>query len=410
MNITLVTGYFYPEISSVTHLYADLAEDLEKAGHSVTVVTSAATRGLDAAVRKEYLTRRDETAPSGYRILRVGNAAGEDLSSTIRRGLQLLRNTVALFRTAKSIPTDIYLIGSMPPTLGYIGTWLNRKAPTVYILQDIFPDSICQMGLFPERHPLIRLFRLAERRIYRGNSRFVTISEDMRQTLIRKGVPSERIDVIENWSDPDSVRPVPRDQNPLFRELGLDPGRFYAVYAGALGILQNPSILADAAAALRDCPDLSILVFGDGNQKEMLLSRIRDEQLSNLHCFPLQPEDRVSEVYSLGSISLIPLKRGTTRIAVPSKTWTILAAGQPVLCTADPGSWWEQAITESGCGLCTPPEDGSALADAIRFLYQNPERVLQMGRNSRAAAEHVYTRQNATRKYLSVIEKEAHRP
>ena len=60
----------------------------------------------------------------------------------------------------------------------------------------------------------------------------------------------DRIDVIPNWTDTERIRPVARADNPLFAELGLDPGGFYVVYAGALGILQNPEIIGSAASLL----------------------------------------------------------------------------------------------------------------------------------------------------------------
>ena len=77
LHIALVSAYFAPEITPITHLYADLAEDFCKYGAKVTVVTNMPNRGLGEEQRVSYLSRTDETAPEGYRILRVGTRTRE---------------------------------------------------------------------------------------------------------------------------------------------------------------------------------------------------------------------------------------------------------------------------------------------------------------------------------------------
>ena len=160
MKITIVTAYFWPEISPITHLYADLAADLAAYGADVTVVTGPAVRGLDEETRAAYRARTDERAPEGYRILRTGG--GREGTNFILRGLRLLFGAWALYRKARRVPTDAYLLGSMPPFLGLIGAWLNKRARTVYVLQDIFPDSMLMMGRFSESHPIVRLWDIPE--------------------------------------------------------------------------------------------------------------------------------------------------------------------------------------------------------------------------------------------------------
>lgn len=403
LHIALVTAYFSPEITPITHLYADLAEDLCRYGARVSVITNLPCRGLSEEARKAYLDRADETAPEGYRVLRVGLRSREK-KNFLLRGLRFLTNTRALYRAAKQIDADVYLLGSMPPFLGLIGAKLSRRARTVYVLQDIFPDSMVAMGTFTEWHPVVRLSRRMEQRIYRRNSAFVTLSEDMKRTLIARGVEPHKVAVIPNWADTEAIRPVPRDENALFDELDLPRDRFYAVYAGTLGILQEPDVMLDAAKILRDQADIRIVIFGDGALLEHVKTRIEHERLENVLLFSLYPPQRVSEVYSLGDAALVPLKKGATRFAMPSKTWSALAAGRPVIVCTDAGSEWARSIEHESYGVCVTPGDAQDMADAILRLHASTVPLEELGARARCyACEHA-SRAAATRAYYEWLQ------
>lgn len=403
LHVALVTAYFAPEISPITHLYADLAEDLSRYGARVSVVTNLPCRGLSEEERKAYLDRADETAPEGYRVLRVGRKTREK-KNFLLRGLRFLSNTRALYRAAKALKADVYLLGSMPPFLGLVGARLSRRARTVYVLQDIFPDSLVAMGKFTEWHPVVRLSRRMEQRVYRRNSLFVTLSEDMKRTLVARGIEPHRIAVIPNWADTEAIRPVLREENALFEELGLPRTCFYAVYAGTLGILQEPDIILDAAKLLKEQLDIRILIFGDGALLEHVKNRVEREQIANVLLFPLYPAHRVAEVYSLGDAALVPLMKGATRFAMPSKTWSALAAGRPVIVCADAGSEWARSIERESYGVCVTPGEPQEMADAILRLHASTVPLEELGARARCyACEHA-SRAAATRAYYDWIQ------
>jgi len=403
LHVALVSAYFAPEITPITHLYADLAEDFCRYGAQVSVITNLPNRGLSEEERVSYLERTDETTPEGYRILRVGNKTREGKNFALR-ALHFIVNTRALYRAAKELKADVYLLGSMPPFLGLVGAGLSRRARTVYILQDIFPDSMVAMGKFTEWHPVVRLSRRMEQRIYRKNSAFVTLSEDMKRTLTARGIEPHKIAVIPNWADTESILPIPREKNPLFDELNLPRDGFYAVYAGTLGILQEPDVILDAAKLLPGESDIRIIIFGDGALLEHIKSRIEHEQITNVLLFGLYPAERVAEVYSLGDAALVPLKKGTTRFAMPSKTWSALAAGRPVIVCAEAGSEWARSIEHESYGVCVTPGEPQEMADAILNLHASTVPLDELGARARSfACEHA-SRARATRAYFDWLQ------
>lgn len=402
LHIALISTHFAPEVTPITHLYADLAEDFSRFGARVSVVTKLPGHELSEEERAAFYHRRDEIAPEGYRIQRVGKKARRG-ANIVERALRACQNTIAIYRTAKKLKADVYILSSIPAYLGLVGSRLNRRAKTIYLMQEIFPDNLVAAGTYTEWHPFVRFCRRMEQHIYRHNSAFITLSEEMKRTLIARGIEQEKITVIPNWADTESIQPIPRESNLLFDELNLPREGFYAVYAGTLGFLQEPDVILDAAKLLKSEKDIRILVFGDGALRQHVENRIEREQIENVQLFPLLTADRTAELYSIADVALVPLKKGMTRIAVPSETWLALAAGRPVIVCAEAGSEWARSIEHESYGVCITPGEPQEMADAIIRLHASTVPLSELGARARNyVCEHA-SREQATRAYYDWI-------
>ena len=403
LHIALISTHFAPEVTPITHLYADLAEDLCRFGARVSVVTKLPGHDMSEEERAAFYNRRDETAPEGYRIQRVGQKARRG-ANIIERAIRAWLNTRAIYRAAKKLKADVYILCSSPAYLGLVGARLNKRARTIYILQEIFPDNLVAAGRYTEWHPFVRFCRRMEQHIYRNNSAFITLSEEMKRTLIARGIESHKIAVIPNWADTETIRPILREENALFDELQLPREGFYAVYAGTLGFLQEPDVILDAAKLLKNEKDIRILVFGDGALREHVKNRIEREQIDNVQLFSLLSADRTAQLYSIGDLALVPLKKGMTRIAVPSETWLALAAGRPVIVCAEAGSEWARSIERESYGVCITPGEPQEMADAILRLHASTVPLSELGLRARNYACDHASRAHATRAYFDWIQ------
>ena len=400
LHIALISTHFYPEVTPITHLYADLAEDFCRYGARVSVVTKLPGHELDEEQRAAFYTRRDETAPEGYRIQRVGKKARRG-ANLAQRAFRAFQNTLAIYQAARKLKADVYLLCSNPAYLGLVGARLNKRAKTVYILQEIFPDNLVAAGKYTEWHPFVRFCRRVEQRIYRKNGSFIALSEEMKRTLVARGVEERKIAVIPNWADTGSIVPILREDNALFDELSLPRKGFYAVYAGTLGFLQEPDVILDAAKRIKNELDIRILVFGDGALREHVENRIEREQIENVLLFPLRPYTQTARIYSLADVVLVPLKKGMTRIAVPSETQLALAAGRPLIVCAEAGSEWARSMEHEGYGVCIMPGEPQEMADAILRLHASTVPLDELGARARSyACEHA-SREQATRAYYN---------
>ena len=405
MKVSIITAYFEPEIASCTHLLSDLCRDFVSYGAEVTVITGIPSRGIDEKTRIEYMDRLNENIVPNLTVKRVGFKSGEK-ANFVFRGLRYLYQTYILYRNAKRIETDIYLIVSTPPFLGIAGAVLSKRVPTVYNLQDIFPDSLINVEKGTQGSLFIGLLHRMEQIIYKKNTHLLTISEEMEKTLLLRSVPEDKITVVYNWTDISKIHPVNRKDNILFERFSLPLDRFYISYAGNIGLAQNLGTVIDGAEILSDSHSgIHFVIIGDGSWKREMLDQIQKKKLKNISVFPLQPVEEVEHVYSLGDVEIVSIGKNVSKSALPSKTWNIMAAGRPILCEVDTGSELNLIIEENQCGICIEPGDSIGFAQAVIQLYENKEQVQYMGTNGRCFVEQHLTRQTATKEYFDCLQK-----
>lgn len=403
MKITYFVQYFPPEQASGLQLVEDLIEGFAKHGWEVNLYTATPTRGVTTAQRKEYSKKRIEKKYDGKLTVHRMHLYREG-KSFVSRAFRYVLFSVECFWKAVTVPADFIFTGSGPPTQGLavgLAKLILPKKKVIYNLQDIFPDSLVTSGICGENSALMKIGRKIESFTYRHADVIITITEDMKQNVIKKGVDPSKVQVVRNWIDIDRINPVGKTSNRLFDELDLSRDKFYVVYAGNLGKVQGAEVILSAAEHLKSRDDIHFVIFGNGSEEKTIKKQA--EYLPNVSVYPLQPMERVSEVYSLGDVSIIPCKAGTGGSGMPSKTWTIMATGTAIIASFDLGGEMEKTIWEADCGCCVQAGDAEALAEAITTLKSKPETVKAMGKNARKYAEERVSRERSIKKYLEII-------
>ena len=274
----------------------------------------------------------------------------------------------------------------------------------IYNLQDIFPDSLVTSGICSEGSFLMKMGHAMENFTYRNADHIITITDDMKNNIIKKGVPEDKITVVRNWIDTDKVKHISRLENSLFDELKLPRDKFYVVYAGNLGKVQGIEVILKAADLLRENKSIQFLIFGNGSEEENLKKLVVEYRLENISMYPLQPVDRVSEVYSMADVCVISCKPGTGGSGMPSKTWTIMAAGVPIVASFDMPSEMQRTIIEAKCGFCTKAGNGEELYKRVIQLYEDNKLKESFAENARRYAEGNVSKKKAVAEYIQAIE------
>lgn len=377
MRILRLRAYFSPEKTSGLHLDNDLNEALAKSNITCVNYTPIPTRGVSRETTAKYRTLKTEVLYNGKFVVNRFAMFREGSNALQRAFRYFCCNIVEYFLGTTEKEIDLVYSSSTPPTQGMLSALVakklskkyKRKVPFIYNLQDIFPDSLVSTGLAKKGSVLWKIGRKIEDYTYQNADKIIVISEGFKNNIMAKGAPEEKIEVISNWIDLDSVHPVGREENKLLSEFSIAPTKFLVVYAGNFGASQGADIILKAAEKLRDQRDIQFIIFGGGAYFED--AKRTAETMDNVFSHELLSADRVSEVYSLGDVALITCKPGTGNAGMPSKTWSIMACNTPIIASFDTDSDLADVIRDAGAGKCVEPGDVGALARAIGERYQS---------------------------------------
>src|SRR3546814_19730615 len=138
------------------------------------------------------------------------------------------------------------------------------------------------------------------------------------------------------------------------------------IYSGNFGKKQALAQILDLASLLQTAhPAMRIVLRGDGREARSLIETAQSLGLRNMEFRPLLPPSRLNEALSEGDIHVVPQNPQAADYAVPSKIIAIMAAGRPIIETAEPGRPLYQMQRDPGAFLCVQPNNPDALAAAV---------------------------------------------
>lgn len=409
MKILSLSGYFYPEIVSSSYLRDNTNEALIESGFDLVVYTPIPTRGVTKEIRKKYKHIKYESLYNGHLTVHRYNLIRE-CNNPIQRAFRYTISCIKQFnrgvfaRDARKC--DVMLISSTPPILGATAAIIKilHRIPMIYNLQDVFSDSIVSTEITAKGSIFWRIACCIENFTYRQADKIIVISEDMKFNIMSKGVPEGKIEVINNWVDTKTIVPVNKDDNVLFDELGLSRDKFYIVYAGNFGKAQNIDVILRAALKLQHFDQILFLLFGTGGMKSNYENMVLDMGLTNVRFFPLLPYKKTSFVYSLGNVGIVSCKKGLGRSAMPSKTWSIMATGRPIIANYDTDTELERIILQNRVGQFSDADNDEELAKMIRIMYEHPNMCEEYGNNARNFVITHLTKEVGVAKIINVIQ------
>lgn len=384
MKLVVLTPHFAPDVAPTGAVIDRIAAELVELGHEIQVITSLPWY-REHRIEPGYegkLVRREKTLWG--EIVRVHPFPTDDKNNIMRRAASFTGFSAVVGAVgARGGPVDGVLAVSPPLTLGLDG-WLissARRASFVFNIQDVYPDIAVELGLLTNR-AVIKASRRLERFCYRRADAITVLSDDLRANLSAKTPNPGKIHVIPNFVDTERIKPLDRE-NGYRREFGLI-GRTVVMYAGNVGFSQSLELMLDAAAALVE-EDVVFVINGQGARRDDLQKKARG--LGNVRFIDMQPPERLPEVLAAADIHVVPLKKGLAASSVPSKTYSILAAGRPWIASVDPGSEVARLAERSGAGVAIPPDDPEAFTKALTRLLEHPKEGRAMGARGRSFVE-----------------------
>lgn len=409
LRLAVLCPHFAPDTAPTGAVISRIVAELAALGHEVHVVTALPwyrdhriEAGWEPARWRDWI--RCETTPWGS-ITRVHPFPGDDKRNLLRRALGFAGfSALAGLASLRGGRVDAVIAMSPPLTMGLTGwgTHLVRRGPLVFNIQDVFPDAAIRTGAITDRR-IIAVASWLERLSYRRAAAVTVLSDDLRDNVAAKMSPRrrDRVHVIPNFVDTEAIRPADR-LTPYRGEhaIGDEP---VVMYAGNVGFSQSLELVLAAARAL---PSATFVVNGDGAARTQLEAVAAD--LPNVRFVGYQPMERLPEVLATADLHVVPLRAGLGNVSVPSKTYSILAAGRPLLAAIDAGTEVPRMIDASGAGRIVPPDDAPAFVAAVRDLLSDPSGTAAMGARGRAWVEEAASPAAVARAYESLIRDLSH--
>jgi putative colanic acid biosynthesis glycosyltransferase WcaI len=381
MRVMIFGALYEPDLGPSAPLFTLLCENLVLLGHDVTMITFA-PRGPSGRVLAEYQGKLlSKSKENGVNLIRVTQPYF-DRSKLPLRMLQNIYFQLGATLAGLGQQYDVVMAASSSLTawLPFASMVVLPRKPAIYSVYDVYPKVGIALGVF-RNNLVIRLVSSMERFCLKNATVVRIISDSFRPDLRALGVPDKKMVLIYDWVDTDLVHPLPRD-NAFAREQNLTD-QFVVLYAGNLGLSQGLKYVLTAAETLFNHKEVTFVFVGDGANRESLVTEAEQRHLTNVKFIPFQPRQRLPEIMATADVSLISLQRGIGFSSMPSKTFSILASGRPVVACIDEGSETWHLISRAEAGLCVPPENPSALAEAILILKKDHILREQMGRNGR---------------------------
>jgi glycosyltransferase involved in cell wall biosynthesis len=405
MKILMLLAYYEPEKVPSNYLITNLLPPIVEIGWEVEIYTPIPSRGVDNQTRQYFVKHKHEALFNGSVVIHRFSLPRERHSTFLRFLRYLFMSLKFIFIGISSNANLIYVF-STPPTQGFVASVIKKlkKIPFIYNVQDIFPDSMVHSKMTKKGSLIWKIGRVIESISYKNAEKIITISENMKLNIHNKGIDENKIFVIHNWVETDKILPVDIVNNPLYNRYKLPNNGFVVVYAGNLGYAQNVGFLLDAALQFKQVPNLHFLIFGSGSCENEIRKSIIERKITNVRLFPPVPYSEVSFVYSLGNVGIVSCKKGFGGIAMPSKTWSILATGTPILANFDECSELHDLIVQNNFGIFSISEDLEAFVGAIHTLFLDPGLCKELGRNGREYVEENLSVNIGTKKIIELFE------
>lgn len=389
-HFVLVTQYFPPEIGGGSQRSIGFVEELIKQGVDVSVVTPFPSYLISNVKTKWKLYEKYEK--EGYTLYETFVFAS-DRGSFLKRMIYYLSFVVsAIIVITFKLEKINYLMTVSPPLFtGIVGIVIKKikRVKFIFDIGDLWPESAIQLG-FLKNKTVINLAEKLERAIYR-NADIVNLVTKRTLNKIKELHPYiKKILYVPNFVNTSKFFKIEKNSE-LLNKLNLD-GKLIFGYAGNLGSAQGIKIITDAAERTKDNHHIMYIIIGDGVERNDIENAIKVKNLNNVLLLPPVSRDEVVKYVTLFDAMIIPLvKNELFKITIPSKLYESMAAEVPVLLCVDGEA--RKIVEEYKCGFYVEPENDKMLSDKIIEFSNNPELLLEFGKNGRRGAIEQFSRE-----------------
>lgn len=399
-DILFLCQFFYPEYNSSATLPFDTAKYLAQNGYSV---------GALCGYPKEY--NFDGKVP--------GKETKDGVSIRRLRYMQLSRRSrlgrlINYFSFTLSVLLHIgeikhyraVIVYSNPPVLPIAAIWANKLFNTkiIFVSYDVYPEVAYASNNLQKGCTVANVMQRINRNLFRRAESVVALTDEMREYLLqhRPELSADHITTISNWAH--EAQAVCKSA--ARAELGYADDDFIVSYFGNLGTCQDETALLQAMDLLKNHSSIKFLIAGHGNK--MPLIRQAAKHLPNVRICNFLTGTAFEQAVAASSCGIVSLERGLVGMCAPSKYYSYLQGGLPILTIAEQDSYLSKETMDFEIGLFSNVGNGEQLTKNILTLYQNPELREKMAGNASMLYAEKYAKDLCLSRYDSLFKSILH--
>ena len=270
-------------------------------------------------------------------------------------------------------------------------------------MHDIFPENLVSLGNLGRKSFLYAFLKKIFDWAYGTADSCISIGEDMRQVVLRKTKGQNFLRLITNWADVDEVKPFPKVDTNLFKEMESSlTGKIVFQFAGNLGKAQGLDNLMNAIDMVKN-KDCKFLFVGAGAKRNDIESFA--ERHENTVYAGFRSRSNQNDFLNACDIGIVTLADGMYGLGVPSKSYNIMATGKPILYIGESDSEIALCIKRYNIGWVVEPNNPSLLKDKIEDILREPSEIQEMGANALAVANEFFAKNVVLEQYHDFIKK-----
>lgn len=399
--------YFYPDVASTGQILTELCDGL-KENFDITVI--CVVPSYSGKIDEKYKKHRFyEEEIGNIKIIRV-RVPEFNKSSKVSRIINLISYFInAIIATFNLQKQDYVFSISQPPILGgllgVIGKVI-KKGKLIYNIQDFNPEQTIAVG-YSKNKFLVNIALYLDKFSCKMSNKIILVGRDMQQTLNNRFVKSYLPNniVINNWIDEKSIYPLSNNNTTVyeFKERYNLQNKFVIMYSGNIGLYYDLENLIKIIGKFNNRDDVKFAFVGDGTIKKNIENYALENNLKNVVFIPYQEKSDLNYSLNAADVHFVVNSKGIKGISVPSKLYGVMACGKMILGILEKGSEARIIIEESGCGICSEPEDYEDIYIKIKYILDNKQLAKMIGEKGRKYLEKNLTKELSISKYRESI-------
>ena len=396
-DILFLCQFFYPEYNSSATLPFDTARHLAQSGYSV---------GALCGYPREYNTSGEvpvRETKDGVSIRRL-HYMQLNRRSKLGRLINYFSFTLSVLLHILEIKDyQAVIVYSNPPVLPIAAIWANRlfKTKIIFVSYDVYPEVAYASGSLRDGSAVSSVMQRINRSLFQRVESVVALTDEMQEYLLdhRPELSADRIVTISNWAHEATAG----SKSVARAELGYTDEDFIVAYFGNIGICQDETALIQAMNQLADHKNIKFLIAGHGNKMPSV--RQAAERLPNVRICDFLTGTAFEHAVAASSCGIVSLERGLTGMCAPSKYYSYLQGGLPIIAVTEANSYLAREAQKERVGKAVLVGDGNSLAAEILALYASPIEVQEMSVRAENLYQAKYQMSIALDKYLILLRK-----